>query len=571
MPGRQCFPEIWDIIGPMLDAVISRGEASLSDEAPIYLERHGYREECYFTFAFSAIRDERGGIGGVFTPVVETSEKVISSRRLHTLQDLARGGRGGRDAKSVCANAATIFAANSADVPFSAAYLFTLDGGNAELVARTGTPPDSIQFPIIVPGSRHVSWETPQTIVLPLVAGQQSVGFLVAGMSPHKHLNRSYQTFFELASGQIGAAIAEAQAYEEERRRAEALAELDHAKTQFFTNISHEFRTPLTLMLGPLEDALRNAHGILPLGAARDLQIAHDNARRLLKLVNTLLDFARIEAGRALASFQPTDLVIFTREIISSFESLFEKADLRLIVNCRSAAPEASTREQAFVDRDMWDKIVINLVSNAFKFTLRGEVEVSLDEIDGQARLTVRDTGVGIPSEELPRMFERFHRIKGTRGRSHEGTGIGLALAHELVKLHGGKIDVTSEYGTGSVFTVTIPLGSAHLDPRQITTAAAPAFTKVAQSGVVEEAMRWLSEGVASQRLQAKAEAESSAYENMPEVESRASFGPTITQICASTSSAFLQTGLTSRQSAMVRRLSMLLVHRPLTLSFQTS
>ena len=153
MPGRQCFPEIWDIIGPMLNAVISRGEASLSDDALIYLERHGYREECYFTFAFSAIRDEHGGIGGVFTPVVETSEKVIGSRRLHILQNLAKGGRGGRDAKSVCANAATVFGANPADVTFSAAYLFTSDGEKAELVARSGNPPNFIQFPSFVSGS----------------------------------------------------------------------------------------------------------------------------------------------------------------------------------------------------------------------------------------------------------------------------------------------------------------------------------------------------------------------------------------------------------------------------------
>jgi PAS domain S-box-containing protein len=282
--------------------------------------------------------------------------------------------------------------------------------------------------------------------------------------------------------------MANAQVYEEERKRAEALAEIDRAKTAFFSNVSHEFRTPLTLMLGPLEDALSNSHGILPMGAVASLTVSHRNALRLLKLVNTMLDFSRIEAGRAQACYQPVDLAPLTAELASNFQSLCQKAGLRLIVHCTALTPD----EPAYVDRDMWEKIVLNLLSNAFKFTLQGEIEVRVEPAEGQALLTVRDTGVGIPFEELPRMFQRFHRVEDSRGRTHEGTGIGLALVHELVKLHGGTVSVASVMGQGSTFRVAIPLGKAHLDPGRVGKAPEVGSNSVTPAAFVEEALRWL-------------------------------------------------------------------------------
>lgn len=280
----------------------------------------------------------------------------------------------------------------------------------------------------------------------------------------------------------------------------ERLKELDRLKTQFFANVSHEFRTPLTLMLGPLEDALANADGVLPPGAARNLAVSHRNALRLLKLVNTMLDFSRIEAGRVQASYQPTDIAAFTAELASNFRSACEKAGLRLIVDC---APRLGT-DPVYVDRDMWEKIVLNLISNAFKFTLKGEIEVRLDSVGPGARLTVRDTGVGIPSDELPRMFERFHRIEQSRGRTHEGTGIGLALVHELVKIHGGTVSVDSVAGEGSTFRVTVPFGTAHLDPGRIGKVAELASTGVMPSAFIEEALGWLpDEAIENRRARA--------------------------------------------------------------------
>ena len=289
-------------------------------------------------------------------------------------------------------------------------------------------------------------------------------------------------------SSQIATAIANAREYEEEKKRAEALAEIDRAKTAFFNNVSHEFRTPLTLMLGPVEDLLATSHTGLSPAAKGQLEVVDRNGLRLLRLVNTLLDFSRIEAGRIQAIFEPTDLAAFTTELASVFRAATERAGLRLSVNC----PRLS--EPVYVDRDMWEKVVLNLVSNAFKFTFDGEIEVSLRAVDGVAELLVRDTGVGIPAEEMPRLFERFHRIQNMRSRTHEGSGIGLALVQELVKLHGGTVHAESQLNVGTTFIVSVPLGKDHLPPEQISGRHNLASTSVGAAPFVEEALRWLPE-----------------------------------------------------------------------------
>ena len=265
-------------------------------------------------------------------------------------------------------------------------------------------------------------------------------------MNPYRRYDEACAGFVELVSGQIAAGIANARAYEEERRRAEALTELDRAKTAFFSNVSHEFRTPLTLMLGPIEDILAQPDERDWRQNRELLNVVHRNGLRLQRLVNALLDFSRIEAGRTQASFEPVDLAAFTADLASNFRSAMERAGIAFSVDC----PPLSA--PVYVDREMWEKIVLNLLSNAFKYTLQGSVRVRLAEHQGKAALHIDDTGPGIPESELPRLFERFHRVEGTQGRTHEGTGIGLALVQELVKLHGGAVSVTSEVGHGSTF-----------------------------------------------------------------------------------------------------------------------
>jgi signal transduction histidine kinase len=241
------------------------------------------------------------------------------------------------------------------------------------------------------------------------------------------------------------------------------LGELDRAKTAFFSNVSHEFRTPLTLILGPVEKALESSEGL----RGDELAALHRNALRLLRLVNSLLDFSRLEAGGVKLEFAPIELANVTAGIAGAFGSLMEEAGLRLTVDC-APLPEA-----VYVDATQWEKVVTNLISNAFKFTFEGEIFVGLAWRGDGAELTVRDTGTGIPKEELPRIFERFHRVEGARGRSFEGTGIGLALVHELVRLHGGKLSVSSELGKGTTFRVELPRGSAHLPPDRVVAARA--------------------------------------------------------------------------------------------------
>jgi PAS domain S-box-containing protein len=302
-------------------------------------------------------------------------------------------------------------------------------------------------------------------------------------------MNEQGDVVFIVAEGRD---ITEKKAHEREiARQREELAKLDELKTQFFANISHEFRTPLTLMMGPLEDAQADSEQLSALNRER-LELAHRNSVRLLKLVNTLLDFSRIEAGRIQASYEPTDLSLLTTELASVFRSAIERAGMRLIIDC------PPMREMVYVDREMWEKIVLNLLSNAFKFTFEGEIEISLRPAAATLEMTVRDTGTGIPADELPHLFERFHRVMGARGRSYEGSGIGLALVQELVRLHNGNVRVESEVDRGTRFVVSLPLGNTDLPADRIRASRTLTPTAVAAESYVEEAERWLPSGPAA-------------------------------------------------------------------------
>jgi PAS domain S-box-containing protein len=517
-PGREVWPEIWDIVGPMLQGVVESGEATRSDDLLLLLERHGYPEECYFTFSYSPIRDESGRVAGVFTPVSETTEKVIGERRLRTLRDLAAGIADAKSESLAWSVAAGVLADNPYSLPF--AVLYRASPGAVEATAYAGISSDhrfcplqvslehdtpiaallkqvvetgkAIELPLAPPMQLdlpHGAWKVAPRQVIAVPISQAGVsaplGVLVAGANPHKPLNEDYRTFFTLVAGQIAKGVGDAQSYERELKRAEALAELDRAKTIFFSNASHEFRTPLTLMLGPLEEMLHRGGDslLIPRG---ELEVIHRNGIRLLKLVNTLLDFSRIEAGRIQAVYEPSDLASLTEDIASAFRSTIERAGLKYIVDCQRLP------EPAYVDRDMWEKIVLNLISNAFKFTLTGSITVQLKAAGNSVELAISDTGAGIAAPELTRIFERFHRVEGVSGRTHEGTGIGLALVQELVKLHGGSIRLESAAGKGSTFTVSIPKGKAHLPVDRISSERTVSSAGSAASAYVEEASRWL-------------------------------------------------------------------------------
>jgi PAS domain S-box-containing protein len=513
-PAREVWAEVWQAAGPRAEKVLRTGEATWDAEMLLFLERNGFAEETYHTFSYSPIPDDAGGIGGMLCVVTEVTERVIGERRLRTLRDLGEANtKEGRTVEAASRISAQILATNTADLPFFLLYLSD-DDGEARLAGSGGIPSaisESLQR--VTPGENEPwpfssvmrdklavvleppapppgagPWPTSQALVLPLARpGQEApAGFLVAGVSPNLALDDNYHGFLHLLAGSLATAIGNARSFEAEKRRAEALAELDRAKTTFFSNVSHEFRTPLTLLLGPLEDVLATPASD-PAERAL-LELSRRNAQRLLKLVNSLLDFSRIEAGRIQASFEPTDLAALTADLASVFRSAIEKAGLKLTIDCPPLG------QPVFVDREMWEKIVLNLISNAFKYTLEGEIRLALREEDGTITLVVEDTGIGVSAEELPKIFDRFHRVEGAGGRTQEGTGIGLALVQELVRIHGGSVTATSQLGKGSTFTATLPTGSSHLPAGHIARPRAGASTAVGSGVYLQEALRWLSD-----------------------------------------------------------------------------
>src|SRR5579872_4241296 len=523
-PARECWTEIWHILRPLIDTPFKGGPPTWIEDLELELHRSSFQEETHFTVAYSPVPDDTApnGIGGVLATVHEITAKVIGERRLALLRDLAMSATEGRTTEDACSIAAKTFARYPKDLPFSALYLLDGDRKLARLVGTAGfekghIAPTSIdlsedfsepwspfarlavrqnsiavvddlhsRLPDVPPGP----WSDPPrvAVVVPIPSAKTGdvSGFLILGVSARLSLDDNYRTFFQLIAAQIATAISNAEAYEEERRRAEALAEIDRAKTAFFSNVSHEFRTPLTLMLGPLQDLLTRSEAVLSPNARQQLELANRNGARLSRLVNTLLDFSRIEAGRVKAAYQATDLTAFTAELASVFRSATEKAGLRLTVDCRELG------EPVYVDRDMWEKIVLNLISNAFKFTFDGEIAVTMDRVGDFVELRVRDTGVGIPAEALPKLFERFHRVPNTRSRTHEGSGIGLALVQELIKLHGGSVRVESALEQGTTFIVTIPFGQDHVAKEQPIAAHSLSSTAAGAQSYVDEALRWL-------------------------------------------------------------------------------
>ena len=519
-PASQVWREIWDQVKPRAESAILNDEGTYDESLLLIMERNGYPEETYYTFSYSPVPSDEGGTGGILCANTDDTQRIVGERQLALLRELAARAVDARTFDQACSLSAQCLATDPKDLPFALIYLVDADKRRVFLAGTCGIErghpavPEtaSLDEESIWPFAEVIrthrlcrvpalgapfgglptggAWPRPpqQAVAVPIAPSGETgrAGVLIAGLNPYRLLDDGYRGFFELVAAQLAASLANAQGYEEERRRAEALMELDRAKTTFFSNVSHELRTPLTLMLGPLDDILGKPGDKVTPENRELLTIVHRNGQRLLKLVNTLLDFARIEAGRVQAVYEPVDLAAYTLELASVFRAAVDKAGLRLVLDCRPLA------EPVFVDRDLWEKIVLNLISNAFKFTLKGEIRVSLRGERGSAVLAVADTGTGIPAAELPNLFNRFHRVEETRGRTHEGTGIGLALVLELVKLHGGTVGVESVQGEGSTFTVAVPLGSAHLPADRLGGTRTLASTAFGVDPFVQEALRWL-------------------------------------------------------------------------------
>ncbi|AFZ13783.1 PAS/PAC sensor hybrid histidine kinase [Crinalium epipsammum PCC 9333] len=535
-PASDVWQEIWDQVGPRAESALIKNEATYDEALLLIMERNGYPEETYYTFSYSPVPNDYGGTGGIICANTDDTQRIIGERQLALLRELAARTVDARTFEQACSLSLGCLETNPYDLPWAMIYLVDPEQQRIVLAGTCGIDPNHEAVPEIVDFNADSVWHLAeviktnksyvisnldttfdnlptgawqisphQAVALPIAASGETgkSGILVVGLNPFRLFDDKYQGFIDLVASQIAASIANAQAYEEERKRAEALAEIDRAKTVFFSNVSHEFRTPLTLMLGPLEDTLTNCATLLPPREREQLEMVQRNAYRLLKLVNTLLDFSRIEAGRVQASYEPTDLATFTSELASVFRSAIERAGMQLSVNCPSLP------EPVYIDREMWEKIVLNLLSNAFKFTFTGEITVSLKLSNDDVELVVQDTGIGIPAAEIPHMFERFHRVKGAQGRTFEGSGIGLSLVQELVQIHGGTIQVTSVEGEGSCFTVSIPRGSAHLPQDRIKCDRTLASTALGAIPYLEEALRWLPEEAGEQGSRGAGEHES--------------------------------------------------------------
>ena len=521
-PASEVWAEIWDDIGPRIAAVLATGKATWDEALRLFLERSGYPEETYHTFSYSPLRDEAGAVVGMLCVVSEDTERVIGERRMATLRDLGSNPSVVRTEEEALGFAARQLDRNRRDLPFTLTYLFD-DDGTARLAGATGIAaghpaapavlaagdPDpvwpvatvlrdeaalvSLDLPATLPASLPTSlptgaWNEPpaQALVAPLPQqGGAPHGFLVAGLNRYRPLDEGYRGFIGLVAGHLAAGIASARSYQNQQRRAEELAELDRAKTTFFSNISHEFRTPLTLIMGPVQELQRRLADADP-QVHEELEVIRRNGLRLGRLVNTLLDFSRLEAGRMQASYEPADIAQLTAELASVFRSAADRAGLGLEVDCPPLP------EPVYLDRGMWEKVVLNLVSNALKFTFDGSIRIAVRAEGGQAVVTVADTGIGVPEHEMPRLFERFHRIENTRSRSNEGSGIGLALVQELVQLHGGTISASTVEGEGTTFSIRLPFGHAHLLADALVPAGHGATVSAAADPFVQEALRWL-------------------------------------------------------------------------------
>lgn len=511
-PARDVWREVWTVVESRAADVFA-GHATWDSGLLLLLERSGYVEETYHTFSYSPVPGDCGEVAGMLCVVSEDTNRVISERHLTLLGDLGMRVGGARTAADVFAALEQTLTIHTHDFPFSLTYTFSPDATHATLVCTTPfrDQPKPPSCPSLSELARQ--WDVPEleqlqelhvvrvppgewpkgpwpkapshALVVPIIPQgiSQATGVFIAGLNPHRPIDDVTTNLARLFVGQLSAALSSSQAYELERRKAESLAELDRAKTAFFSNVSHEFRTPLTLMLGPTSDLLTGEFGPLTGEQQHQLELLHRNGLRLQKLVNTLLEFSRLDAGQVKPVFEPVDFGGVTRELAATFAPAVQRAGLDFEVDC------PSTAERVLLARDLWERIVINLLSNALKFTFEGKIRIATWVTTESVALQVGDTGIGIADDDQQHVFERFRRVEGVRSRTHEGSGIGLALIQGLVELHGGRIDVESTVGIGSTFTVTLP---KLLATSSASESLLPAPAGYLPKSFTEEALLWL-------------------------------------------------------------------------------
>ncbi|WP_042574740.1 ATP-binding protein [Rhodococcus sp. MEB064] len=459
--AEDCWHIAWDSLGPLAMEALG-GTAIHRTEQRILLNRFGYVEETFFTFSYSPILAEGGGVDGVFVATTDVTQQVLADRRMAVLRDLGTMTVGAKGIDAVCRESLDLLTGNT-DIPFASIHLHQDDGlGPASFrpvaVTTTSTTaavdPDVMLRVTATGVAENVEMGDQSALVLPLrTSSDESTGVLVAGISEFRRLDDPYRVFLDVVADRISTALTDAYAYAAEVRRVADLEELDTAKTRFFENVSHEFRTPLTLLLGPLGEVLEDQQNALPSSHLRSLQSARRAALRLQRLVDTLLDVARGDAGGFEVTPEPTDIVALTTECVSMFRDATERSGVTLSVDV-----DGVQDPHVQIDRTMWTHVVMNLISNAVKFTTEGSITVTLSASDRGLTVAVADTGPGISEADRPKVFDRFFQVPSIDGRSREGSGVGLSLVSDLVSAMDGSITVDGNSPRGSIFTVTVPL-----------------------------------------------------------------------------------------------------------------
>ncbi|HJQ00338.1 MAG TPA: ATP-binding protein [Jatrophihabitans sp.] len=488
--GEDCWSEVWSQLGPMANAAFSGQGSRHSENLMLLINRSGYEEETYWTFSYSPITAATGEIVGVLVAPSDTTGPVVSRRRLRIIRDLsALSVSVFNTPELICREALQLMSPHRASVPFAAVYLRGDENGGAShsrLVDGFGVDPASVGLPAVIDQSPEALIEAADRsvpgrpamidakqlfpgvrlaksplgkaaptdmLLLPLrPAGLLTdLGVLVIGRNPYRRIDDNFLTFVQLLARHISVALTDVLAYDAERRRSQALSEADEAKSRFLQDVSHEFRTPLTMLTGPLGTVLTDPRVVLPDELRASLELSQRAVLRLRGMVDALLEFARAEYGGLEPRLVNTDLAVFVRDLASMFSSVVSSAGLDLQVDT------GSVTEPVQVDRAMMAHIVSNLLSNAVKFTIEGSISVRLEQDDDKLRVVVADTGLGIPSDELSKIFERFYRADVSGARSREGAGIGLSLVSDLAALLGGQVYAESTVGQGSRFTVELP------------------------------------------------------------------------------------------------------------------
>ena len=466
------FAEIWDEIGPMQRSVLNGEGATFHEDLGLVFERGSGPEENFFTFSYSHVPSEEGP-GGVLAVLALTTGSVVAARRLSLLNALSAHAASVSDVEQ--AAIVTMAELAKATDALTHGLLFVQEGSALRPVAEFGEIPSDwpraldLHDPVVE--ERGASG-----VPIWLRTGDDAAALLLLAPHPLRPLDEDHLRFLDLVGEQVSQNLTLADARAQEQARIRALAEIDAAKTAFLSNVSHEFRTPLTLILGPIEDAINENRA---LDDPDELASMHQSAHRLLRMVNGLLDVARMDAGRRTVDPEHIDVVGLSRDLLRPFEAAAARSGLSLEVELDEEIGSIET------DPRLWETILLNLTANAVKYTMVGSIRVTVAREGQETVIRVADTGIGIPIEDLPKVFDRFHRVQGRAARSIEGTGLGLSLVHDAVRSLGGQISVTSPPGEGTTFEVRLPISEGRVAGSPVVARSGDSGTDLSVAGAL--------------------------------------------------------------------------------------